>query len=119
MISEQLNLPKTIVHEIVSEDLALRKICAKLVPKVLTDAQKEHRVEVWKELKELCTDDPSFLDNVITGDGSWYAPIYRTGLYSSSKNYPEAVLKLEVAVMYWNTLDRRYRSTTYPQDPED
>ncbi|KAJ8948880.1 hypothetical protein NQ318_005500 [Aromia moschata] len=31
MISEQLNLPKTIVHEIVSEDLAMRKICAKLV----------------------------------------------------------------------------------------
>ena len=36
LISELLNLPKTIVHEIVSEDLAMRKICAKLVPKVLT-----------------------------------------------------------------------------------
>ncbi|KAJ8962883.1 hypothetical protein NQ318_001292 [Aromia moschata] len=46
MTSEQLNLPKTIVHEIVSEDLAMRKICAKFVLKVLTDAQKEHRMEL-------------------------------------------------------------------------
>jgi len=32
-MSELLNLPKTIVHEIVSEDLAMRKICTKFVPK--------------------------------------------------------------------------------------
>ena len=70
MISELLNLPKTIVHEIVSEDLAMRKICAKLVPKVLIDAQKVNRVEVCEELKQLCADYPSFLDNVITGDES-------------------------------------------------
>lgn len=71
LMSELLTLPKTVVHEIVSEDLAMRKICAKLVPKVLTDAQKQHRVEVCRELKELCEHDPNFLDNVITGDESW------------------------------------------------
>ncbi|KAJ8961358.1 hypothetical protein NQ318_014601 [Aromia moschata] len=57
-------------EHIVSEDLTMQKICTKLVPKVLTDAQKEHSVEVCKEQKELCADDPSFLDNVITGDES-------------------------------------------------
>lgn len=71
LMSELLNLPKTIVHEIVSEDLAMRKICAKLVPRVLTDAQKQHRVEVCEELKQLCADNPNFLNNVITGDESW------------------------------------------------
>ncbi|XP_029163429.1 protein GVQW3-like [Nylanderia fulva] len=45
LMSEQLNLPKTDVHRIVSEDLAMRKICAKLVPKVLSDAQKQQRME--------------------------------------------------------------------------
>ncbi|KAJ8944902.1 hypothetical protein NQ318_012711 [Aromia moschata] len=34
MISEQLNLPKTIIHEIISEELAMWKICAKLAPKL-------------------------------------------------------------------------------------
>ncbi|XP_014483093.1 PREDICTED: putative uncharacterized protein FLJ37770 [Dinoponera quadriceps] len=37
LMSELLNLPKTVVHEIVSEDLVMRKICAKFVPRVLTD----------------------------------------------------------------------------------
>ncbi|KAJ8939136.1 hypothetical protein NQ318_010891 [Aromia moschata] len=37
LISETLDITKTIVHEIVSESLGMRKVCAKLVPKVLTD----------------------------------------------------------------------------------
>ncbi|KAJ8942422.1 hypothetical protein NQ318_007096, partial [Aromia moschata] len=37
------NITKTIVHEIVSESLGIRKVCAKLVPKVLTDDQKARR----------------------------------------------------------------------------
>ncbi|XP_046391486.1 protein GVQW3-like [Ischnura elegans] len=71
LMAEQLNLPKTDVNGIVSEDLSMRKICAKLVPKVLSDAQKQQRVEVCNELLELCEEDPNFLDNVITGDESW------------------------------------------------
>ncbi|GFU16064.1 protein GVQW3 [Trichonephila clavipes] len=40
MIAEQLGMDKMVVHKIISEDLGMRKICAKLVPKVLTDVQK-------------------------------------------------------------------------------
>ncbi|KAJ8936243.1 hypothetical protein NQ318_006169, partial [Aromia moschata] len=43
LISETLDNTKTIVHEIVSESLGMRKLCAKLVPKVLTDDQKARR----------------------------------------------------------------------------
>ncbi|KAJ8956526.1 hypothetical protein NQ318_019246 [Aromia moschata] len=42
LISETLDITKTIVHEIVSESLGMRKVCAKLVPNVLTDDQKAH-----------------------------------------------------------------------------
>ncbi|KAJ8958044.1 hypothetical protein NQ318_002051 [Aromia moschata] len=45
LISETLDITKTIVHEIVSESLGMRKVCAKLEPKVLTDDQKARRVE--------------------------------------------------------------------------
>ncbi|KAJ8947417.1 hypothetical protein NQ318_009623 [Aromia moschata] len=41
--SETLDITKTIVHEIVSEPLGMRKMCEKLVPKVLTDDQKARR----------------------------------------------------------------------------
>ena len=44
MISETLQMTKTTVYRIVTEDLNMRKVCAKLVPKVLTDEQKDMRV---------------------------------------------------------------------------
>ncbi|KAJ8944286.1 hypothetical protein NQ318_009664 [Aromia moschata] len=34
------DITKTIVHEIVTESLGMRKVCAKLVPKVLTDQNR-------------------------------------------------------------------------------
>ncbi|GFW14832.1 uncharacterized protein TNCV_1562951 [Trichonephila clavipes] len=37
MIAEQLGMDKMVVHKIISEDLGMRKICSKLVPKVVTD----------------------------------------------------------------------------------
>ncbi|KAK5647493.1 hypothetical protein RI129_002385 [Pyrocoelia pectoralis] len=43
-------ITKTIGHEIVSECLEMRMVCAKFVPKVLTDEQKARRVETCQEL---------------------------------------------------------------------
>ena len=34
------------VWTIITEELGMRKICAKMVPRLLTDEQKEQRVEV-------------------------------------------------------------------------
>jgi septation ring formation regulator EzrA len=71
MIADNLNIPKTIVHELVTEKLNMRKVCAKLVPKVLTDDQKNHRVTVATELLERLEIEPNFLDCVVTGDETW------------------------------------------------
>ncbi|KAJ8958599.1 hypothetical protein NQ318_016320 [Aromia moschata] len=81
LISETLDITKTIVHEIVLESLGIRKVCAKLVPKVLTDDQKARRVETCQELLDTCEDNPAFLDDVITGVESWvfeYDPEWHT-----------------------------------------
>ncbi|KAJ8949796.1 hypothetical protein NQ318_000494, partial [Aromia moschata] len=43
LISETLDITKTIVQEIVSESLGMRKVCAKPVPKMLTDDQEARR----------------------------------------------------------------------------
>ncbi|KAJ8959854.1 hypothetical protein NQ318_011587 [Aromia moschata] len=49
----------------------MRKVCAKLVPKVLTDDQKARLIETCQELLDTCEDNLDFLDDVITGDESW------------------------------------------------
>ncbi|XP_023311229.1 putative uncharacterized protein FLJ37770 [Anoplophora glabripennis] len=47
------------------------RVCAKMVPKVLTDDQKMNRLETCQENLNMCESDPEFLNNVITGDASW------------------------------------------------
>ncbi|UYV78711.1 hypothetical protein LAZ67_16002509 [Cordylochernes scorpioides] len=43
-IADTLHMSTFVVHGIVTENLQMRKVCAKLVPKVLTQDQKELRV---------------------------------------------------------------------------
>jgi len=50
LMAEEVGLPKTDVHRIITEDMHMRKICAKLVPKNLSDEQKDNRVLVSREL---------------------------------------------------------------------
>ena len=71
LIADQVGLPKFIVHEIIMTELQMREVCAKLVPKVLTDEQKENRVSISRELLDHVRGDPDFLEQVITGDETW------------------------------------------------
>jgi len=68
LMAEEVGLPKTDVHQIITEDLHMRKICVKLVPKNLSDEQKDKRVLVSRELLDRMTSEPNFLQRVITGD---------------------------------------------------
>ena len=43
MIAIELNLNHTTVHQILTEELAMKKLCAKFVPKNLTIEQKDNR----------------------------------------------------------------------------
>ena len=46
MISSELNLNRFTVHEILTQDLDTKKVCAKTVPKNLTTEQKANRRDV-------------------------------------------------------------------------
>jgi len=46
MISSELNLNRFTVHQILTQDLYMRKVCAKMVPKNLTSQQKANRRDV-------------------------------------------------------------------------
>jgi DNA-directed RNA polymerase sigma subunit (sigma70/sigma32) len=42
-IAEQVNMYRETVRKILTEDLDMRKMCAKMVPKELTEEQKQRR----------------------------------------------------------------------------
>ncbi|XP_046395759.1 protein GVQW3-like [Ischnura elegans] len=71
LIADGMNLNYGTVFQMVNEDLMMRKVCAKLVPKVLTDDQKQRRVAVAQEMLERLQVEPNFLDKVVTEDETW------------------------------------------------
>ena len=50
MISGELNLKQFTVHQILTQDLDLRKVWAKMVPKNLRTEQKDNRRDVCLDL---------------------------------------------------------------------
>ncbi|KAK8784948.1 hypothetical protein V5799_008687 [Amblyomma americanum] len=71
MIAEECGIPKTIAHHILMNDLKVRKVCTKIVRKVLTSEMKEELLLKCQEVHEHYDTDPDFLDRVITGDETW------------------------------------------------
>ncbi len=55
------------VRYILTEELNMRKVCTKLIPKNLTNKQKETRVHICTEWLE----NWDVFDHVMTGDESW------------------------------------------------
>ena len=70
-ISAQFDVSVGIVHTIIREKLKMRKICAKFVPRVLREDQKERCCHDSKEMVELINSDPAVLDALVTCDESW------------------------------------------------
>ena len=52
-------------------DSDMQKICAKLVPKILTNEQKENRRNVCLDLLERIENDKNVFKHAITGDETW------------------------------------------------
>uniref|UniRef100_A0A8B9QU22 Mos1 transposase HTH domain-containing protein n=1 Tax=Anas platyrhynchos TaxID=8839 RepID=A0A8B9QU22_ANAPL len=68
MIADDLSNPQTQSFDIVKENLAMRKVCAKFVPRVLSEEQKANRKAICQDLLHHVNEEPKFLDNVVTGD---------------------------------------------------
>ena len=70
MMSSDLNLNRFTVHQILTQDLKMRKLCAKMVPKNLTTQQKTNRRDVCVDLLDRPEREPEFFSRVIIGDES-------------------------------------------------
>jgi len=56
---------------IVTDDLHMKRVCAKCVPPLLTDDQREQRHTIARDLFERSCENVQFLRNIVTGDESW------------------------------------------------
>ena len=67
-IAEELNIAYGSAQDILVNDLGLRSVAAKLVPKDLNFMQKRDRVDVAKYMLSKVDSDPSFIKRIITGN---------------------------------------------------
>ena len=65
-ISAQFNVSVGTVHIIIREELKMRNICVKFVPRVLREDQKEWCCHDSREMVELINSDPVVLDALVT-----------------------------------------------------
>jgi hypothetical protein len=64
----------------------MHRISAKFVPCLLTEDQKQNRVDVSQELLDRANDNDNFLKNIITGDETWvYGYDVETKVQSSQR----------------------------------
>ena len=54
-----------------TDNLYMKRVCAKFVPRLLTDDQREQRQTIARDLFERSREDMQFLKNNVTGDESW------------------------------------------------
>ena len=79
------------VHSILTEDLRMRRVSAKFVPKLLTEEQKELWKEICKDMLDCANHDPEFMKTIITGDETWvYGYDPETKFQSSQWKHPES-----------------------------
>jgi hypothetical protein len=73
-LSDELVLSFGLVQSILTENLGMKRVSAKFVPKLLTVVQKETRLAVARDLLQCADQDADFMRTIITSDESW---VYR------------------------------------------
>jgi len=70
-IAEEVGIDYGTCQRVLTEELGMHRVAAKFVPRILTADQKQQRVNICTELRQLASDDETFLCRIITGDESW------------------------------------------------
>ncbi|KAJ8942387.1 hypothetical protein NQ318_016635 [Aromia moschata] len=70
-LAEITGIDKECVRQILYESFTMRKVCAKVVSKLLTPEQKESRMNICADILSNIDTDTALLDTVITCDESW------------------------------------------------
>jgi hypothetical protein len=60
MMAEELNLDRETVRQIFTEDLGMRKVSTKMVPRILSYDQKQRRLDVCSDLSRQLAEGNKF-----------------------------------------------------------
>ena len=67
-VAEKVRIAFGTCQKILTEDLQMRRVTAKFVPRLLTVEQKDDCVSICTDLHEPAQNDPNFMSSVITSD---------------------------------------------------
>ena len=71
-VAYKLAIPKTIIHEIMDNQLGMKKVCTRWILKLLASLQRANRVDCCQELLQQSeVNSTKFFDCIVTGDESW------------------------------------------------
>jgi len=70
-ISEEVGIGCGACQRVLTEEFGMHRVAVKFVPRILTADEKQQRVNVCTELRQLVSNDETFLFRIITGDESW------------------------------------------------
>jgi len=67
-VAEEVNLDRESVRRILREEMDMRKGCAKMVPKLLSDEQNERRTELCLDFLQCTENEPDLVNSIVTCD---------------------------------------------------
>ena len=70
-IGDELGISKDSAHAILTQDLSMRRVSEKFVPRLLSEEQKQVRLDIVQNFLQTTDGNPEYLNTVITGDESW------------------------------------------------
>ena len=62
---------RTVERNLTTNDLGMKRVCAKFLPRLLTEEQKQRQIWASSEMLEAMNEDATLLERLITGDESW------------------------------------------------
>ena len=65
-IAGEVGISTGSAHSILTEDLAMRRVLAKFVPKMLVEQQKQQRLKIAQDLLDCANSDSDFMKTIIT-----------------------------------------------------
>ena len=71
MICDELSIGRDAVWKTLSENLKMRKLCAKMVPKIFSEYQRQQKFTVCLDITKHLEAKPDLLNSVIAGDETW------------------------------------------------
>jgi len=70
-VAEDVGIAFSTCQKIPTEELQMRRVSVKFVPRLVTAEQKDNSVSICTDLHEQAQNYPNFMSSVVTGDECW------------------------------------------------